>query len=82
MNHAAIERGVAGTVKVEMPGLLGKCREDTVVETEVNADRPELKKFVKEILEPASAPSRAIKLPVSAFKDTSGRYLPAGLRCV
>ena len=51
MNHAAIERGVAGTVKVEIPASWANA-EDTVVETEVNTDRPELKKFVKEILEP------------------------------
>ena len=76
MNHAAIERGVAGTVKVEIPASWANA-EDTVVETEVNTDRPELKKFVKEILEPASA-QLGDQLPVSAFKDTADGTFPQG----
>lgn len=76
MNHAAIERGVAGTVKVEIPATWANA-EDTVVETEVNTDRPELKKFVKEILEPASA-QLGDQLPVSAFKDTADGTFPQG----
>ena len=47
------------------------------METEVNTDRPELKKFVKEILEPASA-QLGDQLPVSAFKDTADGTFPQG----
>ena len=76
MNHAAIERGVAGTVKVDVPSSWAAA-EDTIVETEVNTDRPELKKFVKEILEPASA-QLGDTLPVSAFKDAADGTFPQG----
>ncbi len=76
MNHAAIERGVEGAVKVEVPAAWADA-EDVIVERTIETDRPEMKKFVKEILEPISR-QLGDKLPVSTFKDMADGQFPQG----
>ena len=50
-NHNGIERGSKELVKVEVPASW-KDAVDEEIELEVKTDRPEMKKFVKEILDP------------------------------
>ncbi len=73
MNHAAIDRGVSDIVKVDVPASWKDAVDDTK-EPEVTGDRPELVKFVKDILNPVNA-QRGDKLPVSTFvKDADGTF--------
>ena len=76
MNHAAIERGVDGVVKVEVPASWADAA-DVVEEKVVEGDRPELVSFVKNILNPINA-QQGDKLPVSAFKDAADGTFPQG----
>ncbi len=76
LNHKAIEKGIGSVVKVEVPASW----KDAEVETtsfEVKCDRPELKKYVEEVLNPAAA-QLGDTLPVSTFLDTVDGTLPQG----
>ena len=76
LNHKAIEKGIGSVVKVEVPASW----KDAEVETksfEVECDRPELKKFVEEILNPTAA-QLGDTLPVSTFVDSADGTLPQG----
>lgn len=73
MNHAAIDRGFKGVVKVPVPAAWAKAK-SVEVETVVETDRPELKKFVKDVLNPVNA-QLGDRLPVSTFaKDADGTF--------
>ena len=76
MNHAAIERGVNEVRKVNVPADWANAQ-DEKVEKSVECDRPELKKFVENILEPVNA-QLGDNLPVSAFIDDADGTLPQG----
>ena len=76
MNHAAIERGVNEVKKVNVPADWANAQ-DEKVEKSVECDRPELKKFVENILEPVNA-QLGDNLPVSAFIDDADGTLPQG----
>lgn len=76
MNHAAIERGVADLVKVQIPASW-KTAADTTVEHEVETHREDMKKFVKDILHPTSI-QKGDSLPVSTFVDYVNGELPQG----
>ncbi|MCC8022699.1 MAG: pyruvate:ferredoxin (flavodoxin) oxidoreductase [Clostridiales bacterium] len=76
MNHEAIDRGVKEIVKIDVPAAW-KDAVDEDVEEEVNTDRPDMKKFVTEILKPASR-QKGDTLPVSKFLDYADGTLPQG----
>lgn len=76
MNHEAIERGVTDVVEVAVPAAWKDAVDDTV-EHEIETDRPEMKKFVKEVLNPTSR-QKGDSLPVSAFMDYVDGELPQG----
>ncbi|MDR1631009.1 MAG: pyruvate:ferredoxin (flavodoxin) oxidoreductase [Oscillospiraceae bacterium] len=76
MNHDAIDRGIDGAVKVDVPASW-KDATDEVVEREIHANSEELKDFVINKLEPINA-QRGDRLPVSAFKDSADGTFPQG----
>ncbi len=65
MNHQAIERGMTDFVKVEVPASWGSSTDNSQVNL-VDAGRPELTKYVNEILNPVNT-YKGNKLPVSTF---------------
>ncbi len=76
MNHAAIDRGMTGVRKVKVPADWAKAK-DEKVEVEVTGNRPELVKFVKDILIPVSA-QKGDDLPVSTFVENADGTFPQG----
>lgn len=76
MNHAAIDRGFTGTVKVEVPAAWAKAK-DVITETIVETDRADLKKFVTDVLHPVNA-QLGDKIPVSTFAQTADGTFPQG----
>ena len=75
-NFAGIDRGAQEIVKVDVPDSW-KSAEDAPRRLEVPTDRPEMKKFVKEILAPVGR-LHGDDLPVSAFADRADGVYPAG----
>ncbi len=76
MNHAAIDAGVQNLKKVEVPASWKNASGTTSKKT-VECARPELKKFVEEILIPVNAQQGDI-LPVSAFSGAEDGTFPQG----
>ncbi len=76
MNYAAIEKGVNGMTKIDIPAAWATA-EDITVEKAVNSNRAELKDFVVNKLNPINA-MRGDKLTVSAFKDAADGTFPQG----
>ncbi|MCR4615770.1 MAG: pyruvate:ferredoxin (flavodoxin) oxidoreductase [Clostridiales bacterium] len=75
MNHAAIERGFTGAVKVDVPASWANAQDVEKV-VEVKTDRADMKAFVTNILNPISA-QKGDSLPVSTFvKDADGTFPP------
>ena len=75
-NHQGIDRGSKELIKVEVPESW-KTAEDDIVEKEIKTDRPEMKKFVKEILSPVDH-QKGDTIPVSTFVDMASGVFPAG----
>ena len=75
-NHQGIDRGSKELIKVEVPESW-KTAEDEIVEKEIKTDRPEMKKFVKEILSPVDH-QKGDTIPVSTFVDMASGVYPAG----
>ena len=76
MNYKAIDAGVEALVKIDVPESWAKLdvkEADRVVE----GDRPELVKFVKEVVYPVAA-MQGDSLPVSAFEDYVDGTFPQG----
>ena len=71
MNYAAVDRGVDGAVKVEIPASWA-----TAEDTEAAAARKKTE-FVKNIVEPMNA-QEGDKLPVSAFSGREDGHFPTG----
>ncbi len=65
MNHAAVDKGLTGFKKIAVPKEWAKAVDSTVVH-KVEGTRPELVKFVEEILNPVNA-QKGDSLPVSVF---------------
>jgi pyruvate-ferredoxin/flavodoxin oxidoreductase len=80
MNHAAIDQGFGGAVKVKVPADWAKAK-DVLVEKSIDTDRADLKKFVKEVLGPVSL-QQGDALPVVRVRTCGGRHVPAGFRSV
>jgi pyruvate-ferredoxin/flavodoxin oxidoreductase len=76
MNHAAIDRGLTGAHKVNVPTDWANVADDAAV-SDVKVDRPEMADFVKNILGPVNAQQGDL-LPVSAFKDAADGTFPQG----
>ncbi len=76
MNYQAIDAGVDALVKIDVPASWASLKDDTV-EHEVKGNRPELVKFVKDILIPVSA-QKGDELPVSTFLGREDGTFPSG----
>jgi pyruvate-ferredoxin/flavodoxin oxidoreductase len=76
MNHAAIDRGLTGAHKVSVPKEWANAK-DEAAPAKVTSDRPEMQKFIDNILEPVNA-QRGDKLPVSTFSDMADGTFPQG----
>ena len=75
-NCNGIDRGSKEVVKIDVPASW-KDATDDARELEVATDRPEMKKFVKDILDPVGR-LHGDDLPVSAFLDTPDGVYPQG----
>ena len=76
MNYAAIDAGVDALVKIDVPASWASLKDDDAA-ARVSGDRPELVKFVENILIPVNA-QKGDQLPVSAFKDAPDGTFPSG----
>ncbi len=75
-NHAGIDRGSKELVKIDVPASW-KDAVDEPSELVVKTERPEMKKFVKEILDPVGR-LHGDDLPVSSFVDCADGVYPQG----
>ena len=75
-NHQGIDRGSKEVIKVDVPESW-KTAVDEEKELVVNTDRPEMKKFVKDILDPVDH-QKGDKIPVSKFVDMADGVYPQG----
>ena len=75
-NCNGIDRGSKEVVKIDVPESW-KTAEDAPRELHVATDRPEMKKFVKNILDPVGR-LHGDDLPVSAFLDSPDGVYPQG----
>ena len=76
MNYKAIDTGVDALVKIDVPASWATLEDDTKA-PEIKGNRPELVKFVKDILIPVSA-EKGDSLPVSAFVGREDGTFPSG----
>ena len=76
MNHSAIDAGFKGAKQVEIPADWAKA-EGATAEVKIDCDRPELARFVKDILHPVNA-QKGDDLPVSTFYDDADGTFPQG----
>jgi len=76
MNNAAVDAGLEKLIEIAVPADWASAADDAPA-AQVHADRPELAKYVNEILEPVNA-MRGDELPVSAFVDTQDGFVPVG----
>lgn len=76
MNHQAIDRGVSGFKEIAVPESW-KNLKDTCHTDLAKSDRPELTKYVNNILNPVNA-YKGNTLPVSAFVDHVDGTVPQG----
>src|SRR5699024_6572078 len=76
MNYDAIDAGVNALVKIDVPAAWRDIKVEDVEET-VEGKRPELVKFVKDIVIPVSK-MNGDSLPVSKFEDKADGTFPQG----
>ena len=76
MNHDAIECGVKEVKKVNVPKEWAKAV-DAEKTTAVECDRPELKEYIENVLQPINA-QQGDKLPVSTFLENADGTVPLG----
>lgn len=75
-NCNGIDRGAKEVVKINVPDSW-KNAEDAPSEAEIPTDRPEMKKFVKDILNPVGR-LHGDDLPVSSFINSADGVYPSG----
>ena len=75
-NCNGIDRGSKEVIKIDVPASW-KDAVDEKAELNINTDRPEMKKFVKNILDPVGR-LHGDDLPVSAFVDSADGVYPQG----
>jgi len=76
MNNEAVDRGIANIIEVKVPAEWKNLTDEASAEAP-KSDRPELTKFMKEIMVPANS-QEGDKLPVSVFIGAEDGHLPAG----
>jgi len=76
MNHAAIDAGVDAIVEIKVPAAWANLKPESR-EHEVTGNRPELVRFVKDVLIPVNA-QRGDSLPVSTFVNAPDGTFPSG----
>ncbi|MGI6247984.1 MAG: pyruvate:ferredoxin (flavodoxin) oxidoreductase [Acutalibacteraceae bacterium] len=76
MNHAAIDRGYTGAVKVDVPAEWANAKDEAAA-AEVAADKPEMKEFIEEVLIPVNA-QLGDDIPVSVFAKHPDGTFPLG----
>ena len=76
MNYKAIDAGVDAIVKIDVPASWKTAKSDGA-EAKAEGTRPELVKFVNEIVFPV-AKMQGDSLPVSAFRDMPDGQFPQG----
>ncbi len=76
MNHAAIDRGMEGMVKIDVPASWANATDDACCCHDVKGDS-ELAKYVRDIQNPVND-QKGDSLPVSAFMDYVDGTLPVG----
>ena len=76
MNYAAVDKGVVGAKKVNVPKEWAKAV-DTETKAMATGDRKELVDFVNNILIPVNA-QEGDKLPVSTFVNAADGHMPQG----
>jgi len=77
MNYAAVDAGINMVHEVAVPADWATAEDAKVEKIERRYDRPEMKAFVENILEPVSA-HQGDRLPVSTFKDMADGTFPQG----
>jgi pyruvate-ferredoxin/flavodoxin oxidoreductase len=77
MNHDAIDAGYKELVEVKVPASWKKAKATAMGAGKAVGDRPELVKFINEVLIPMNA-QKGDDLPVSAFADYVDGTAPAG----
>ena len=77
MNYAAVDAGINMVHEVAAPADWATAEDAKVEKIERRYDRPEMKAFVENILEPVSA-HQGDRLPVSTFKDMADGTFPQG----
>jgi len=76
MNHAAVDAGLNEARELVIPADW-KTAEGETTKVKIDCDRPELCKFVEDVLIPVNN-MRGDSLPVSTFMDTARGVLPQG----
>ncbi len=76
MNNAAIDAGVTGAVKINVPESW-KAAAGSIEKRVAEGDRADLVKFTNEVVYPVMA-QKGNELPVSAFKDLPDGAMPQG----
>ena len=76
MNHEAIEQGVSGAVKVNVPASWADLEGEFALPVAIG-DRKDLVDFVNDILIPVNA-QKGDDIPVSAFLDRADGSMPQG----
>ncbi len=76
MNYDAIDRGIDGAVKVDVPASWANCEGSAEVK-ELSGGRPEIKSYIENVLTPVNA-QKGNSLPVSAFVDYADGTVPLG----
>ena len=76
MNYKAIDAGVDAIVKIDVPASWKDAKSDAVA-SDVKSNRPEMVKFVNEILKPVGM-MQGDSLPVSVFADMADGTFPQG----
>ena len=76
MNYAAIDAGVDALTKIDVPAAWASLKDDTTAPV-IEGNRPELVKFVKDILIPVND-MKGDDLPVSTFESAPDGTFPSG----
>ncbi len=77
MNYAAVDKGVSGAKKIDVPAAWANAAGDLKLET-AEGDRKELVDYANKILFPVNA-QQGDKLPVSTFMGGVDGHFPQGL---
>lgn len=77
MNHDAIDAGVGGIIKIDVPESWKKAKDSKMGMPKASGDRKDLVNFINKIQIPVNA-QKGDELPVSAFKGMPDGTFPQG----